>query len=119
MGDVIAMDERRFDDLVGAALDQVPEELIGLLDNVVMFVQDDPPAADPHLLGLYEGVPLTERNSAYGAALPDRITVYRNSILAICHSEADVVREVRTTVLHEIGHHFGLDDQRLGELGHA
>ena len=70
-----------------------------------------------HLLGLYEGVPLTERTHTYSAVLPDRITIYRHAICAICHSEQQVVDEVRRTVIHEVGHHFGIDDARLHELG--
>jgi predicted Zn-dependent protease with MMP-like domain len=104
----------RFEELVGDALDALPEQFARALDNVVVVVED---GADPHLLGLYEGIPLTERLSDYSAALPDKITVYRLAIGAACATEDEVVAEVRTTVMHEIGHHFGLDDDRLHELG--
>lgn len=109
----------RFAELVGAAFDAVPAELTALLDNVVLFIEDDPPADEPELLGLYDGIPLTERDSGYGGVLPDRIFVYRNPTLAICDTEADVVEEVGITVVHEIAHHFGIEDDRLHELGYA
>ena len=111
------LSRERFEDLVRAALDEVPPDLTRLIDNCVVLVEDDPPADDPDLLGRYDGTPLTERDRGYTMALPDRITVFRNPTLAICETESDVVREVRTTVVHEIAHHFGLDDDRLHELG--
>jgi predicted Zn-dependent protease with MMP-like domain len=107
----------RFEELVGEALDEVPEELLGHMNNVVILVEDDPPAGDPSLLGVYEGYALTERGWDYAGVLPDRITIYRNPILAICESDEDVVEEVAVTVVHEIAHHFGIDDERLHELG--
>ena len=113
------MSEERFEQLCVAALEQVPEELTALLDNVVMFIEDDAPPEEPHLLGLYDGIPLTERDSHYGGALPDRITIFRHPALAICQSEEEVVDEVRITVVHEIAHFFGIDDARLHELGYA
>ncbi|MGQ2910158.1 MULTISPECIES: metallopeptidase family protein [unclassified Aeromicrobium] len=113
------MSEDRFDELVEAAFAQVPPELTSMLDNVVLFVEDDAPPEDPDLLGLYDGVALTERDTAYGGVLPDRITIYRNPTLAICDTEDDVVHEVGITVVHEIAHHFGIDDARLHELGYA
>ena len=116
---MVEMSEERFDELVGEAFARVPEELTRLLDNVVLFVEDDAPADEPDLLGLYDGVALTERDTAYGGVLPDRIMVFRNPTLAICDTEDDVVREVGITVVHEIAHHFGIDDARLHELGYA
>jgi predicted Zn-dependent protease with MMP-like domain len=113
------MSEERFAELVEEAFAQVPAELTAMLDNVVLFVEDDAPADDPDLLGLYDGVALTERDTAYGGVLPDRITVFRRPTLAICETEEDVVEEVRITVVHEIAHHFGIDDERLHELGYA
>ena len=113
------MSEERFEQLCVAALEQVPEELTALLDNVVMFIEDDAPAEEPHLLGLYDGIPITERDSHYGGHLPDRITIFRNPTLEICESEEEVVDEVRITVVHEIAHFFGIDDARLHELGYA
>jgi len=116
---MVEVDEERFATLVGEAFDRVPDELVALLDNVVLFIEDDAPADEPDLLGLYDGIALTERDSSYGGVLPDRIMVFRNPTLAICDTEEDVVREVGITVVHEIAHHFGIDDNRLHELGYA
>jgi predicted Zn-dependent protease with MMP-like domain len=110
------MDRERFEELVGEALDEVPPELLDLMDNVVVLVEDDP-EGDDDLLGLYEGHALTNRGWDYAGVLPDRITIYRNPTLRICDTEDDVVEEVATTVVHEIAHHFGIDDERLHELG--
>lgn len=116
---VIDIPGPQFEDLVAQALDEVPAELARLVDNVVIVVQDEPPASDPDLLGLYEGVPLTERGTWYAGSLPDRITIYRLPTLRICESVDDVVEEVHITVVHEIAHHFGIDDDRLHELGYG
>lgn len=106
----------RFEQLVVTALDEIPPELGRLIDNVAVFVEEEAP--EPGLLGLYEGIPLTERTtSGYAGVLPDRITLYRRPICAVCESEADVVDEVTVTVIHEVAHHFGMDDDRLHELG--
>lgn len=110
------MSAARFDELVSEALDRIPTRLTAAMDNVVVLVEDAHPQ-DPHLLGLYEGVALTERDSSYGGLLPDRIFIYRDAILAICSCEEEVVEEVLITVVHEIAHHFGIDDDRLHELG--
>lgn len=115
---MIDVPRSEFEELVADALDTVPPELVGLLDNVVVVVEDDAPADDPELLGLYTGVPLTERGSWYAGALPDQITIYRLPTLAICQTREEVVEEVRITVVHEIAHHFGIDDDRLHELGY-
>ena len=95
----------------------MPGELLALIDNCVVLVEDDPPPETPDLLGLYDGVPLTERDSQYGAVLPDRILIFRHSILAICETYEDVVEEVHITVVHEIAHHFGIDDEWLHANG--
>ncbi|WP_412541265.1 metallopeptidase family protein [Longispora sp. K20-0274] len=113
----VEMSRARFEELVADALDEVPDELMALLDNVVVLVEDKAPKDDPDLLGLYEGYALTERGWDYSGALPDRITIYRLPTLAICETEEDVVEEVSVTVVHEIAHHFGIDDDRLHELG--
>ena len=113
------MSRERFEELVSDALDTVPAELAALIDNCVVLVEDDPPADDPELLGIYEGTPLTERDSTYTMAMPDRITIFRSPTLAMCESEDEVVEEVAITVVHEIAHHFGIDDERLHELGYA
>jgi predicted Zn-dependent protease with MMP-like domain len=110
------MTRQRFEELVGDALDLIPAEFAAAMDNVVVLVEDRDPG-NPTLLGLYHGVALTERTSHYGGVLPDRITIYREAILDICHDEQDVVEEVAITVVHEIAHHFGVDDARLHELG--
>ncbi len=115
---MMQMPDEVFDDLVDRAFAQIPRALTDLLDNVVLFIEDDAPAHDPDLLGFYDGIPLTERGDTYAATLPDRIFVYRRPILAMCESEAEVVEEVRITVAHEIAHHFGIDDDRLHELGY-
>lgn len=109
------VDEDTFGRLVEAALDGIPAELGRLMRNVAVMVEDA--SSDPRLLGLYEGVPLTERTTSYGGVLPDRITIFRLPILRRCRSLDDVVREVRRTVVHEVAHHFGISDERLHELG--
>jgi predicted Zn-dependent protease with MMP-like domain len=116
---MVEMSRERFEELVAEALDTVPEELARLIDNCVVLVEDDAPADDPDLLGLYDGVPLTERDSTYSMAVPDRILIFRNPTLEMCDTEDDIVEEVRITVVHEIAHHFGIDDDRLHELGYA
>jgi predicted Zn-dependent protease with MMP-like domain len=117
------MSEDEFESAVSDALDRIPPELAKTMDNVAVFIEDDytpQPGEDPDtvLLGLYEGVPLTERDSWWDAgSLPDRITIYRLPILDICASREDVIEEVTVTVVHEIAHHFGISDERLHELG--
>ncbi len=117
------MSEADFEAAVSAALDRIPPALAKTMDNVAIFIEDDytpQPGEDPDtvLLGLYEGVPLTERDSWWDAgSLPDRITIYRQPILDICASREDVIEEVTITVVHEIAHHFGISDERLHQLG--
>jgi predicted Zn-dependent protease with MMP-like domain len=112
------MPRKRFEELVGDALDEVPQPLLRLMDNVVILVEDDPPPGQPgDLLGLYEGHALTERGWDYAGVLPDRITIFRKPTLAICADEEEVREEVATTVVHEIAHHFGIDEHRLHDLG--
>jgi predicted Zn-dependent protease with MMP-like domain len=110
------MTRRSFEELVADALDTIPPELTAAMDNVVVLVADRNDA-EPELLGLYEGVALTERTSNYGGVLPDRITIYQDAILEICEDEDQVVQEVAITVVHEVAHHFGIDEQTLHELG--
>jgi predicted Zn-dependent protease with MMP-like domain len=112
----VVMGRERFEELVAEALDEVPAELLDLMDNVVVLVEDDP-EGDDEILGLYEGHALTSRGWDYGGVLPDRITIYRNPTLRVCDTEDDVIDEVATTVVHEIAHHFGIDDDRLHQLG--
>ena len=113
------MTRDRFEELVAAALDRVPAELAALIENCVVLVEDDSPSGQPELLGVYDGTPLTERDQGYTMVLPDRITIFRHPTLAICADEDEVVHEVNVTVVHEIAHHFGIDDDRLHELGYA
>jgi len=116
---VVELSRERFEELVSDALDTIPPELAALVDNCVVLVEEDPPADDPDLLGIYEGTPLTERDSNYTWVEPDRITVFRRPTLDMCQSEQEVIDEVAITVVHEIAHHFGIDDERLHELGYA
>ena len=114
---MIDVPPERFAELVADALDSIPADLGSLMDNVNVFVDDDSPPGG--LLGLYRGVPLTARDNYGGLAMPDTITIYRQSICASASSEEDVVDQVRVTVIHEVAHHFGIDDDRLEELGWA
>ncbi|MEZ5238549.1 MAG: metallopeptidase family protein [Microthrixaceae bacterium] len=107
----------RFEELVGDALDSLPEQLAARMDNVVVVVEESHPGE--HLLGLYEGVPLTEREFYGAMELPDTVTLFRDPICAISATESEVVEQVRITVVHEVAHHFGIDDDRLDELGWA
>lgn len=112
--------------LVTQALEGLPAEFLEKMDNIEVVVeglptpdQEDSAGGDPEeglLMGLYEGIPLTERTSSYGGVLPDRITLFQENIEAVCETPEEIIEEVRTTVLHEIAHHFGIDDDRLLEL---
>ncbi|NHC47471.1 metallopeptidase family protein [Motilibacter aurantiacus] len=106
-----------FEELVADALDQIPEQLGRLMRNVAVVVEEEPPEDDPELLGLYEGTPLTERGEWYTGVLPDKISVFRGPLLRMCETREEVVEEVLVTVVHEVAHHFGIDDDRLHELG--
>ena len=112
---MIDVEPAQFEDMVAAALDSLPEELGRLMRNVAVTVEHGP--GPPGLLGLYQGIPLTSRTTQYAGVLPDRITIYRRAICAICSTEDEVVEQVRRTVIHEVAHHFGIDDARLTELG--
>ncbi|MCM6776886.1 metallopeptidase family protein [Nocardia sp. CDC159] len=113
----VRMSEARFEELVADALDMIPPELARAIDNVVVLIEPRN-SEDPQLLGLYQGIALTERiDSHYGGALPDTVTIYRDAILEMCDSEDEVVEEVAITVIHEIAHYFGIDEDRLHELG--
>ena len=114
-GLVINVDPDRFEEMVGTALDGLPEEFARLMRNVAVTVENGP--GPPGLLGLYQGIPLTSRTTQYGGVLPDRITIYRLAICAICNTEDEVREQVRRTVIHEVGHYFGIGDERLRELG--
>jgi predicted Zn-dependent protease with MMP-like domain len=115
---VIDVPPDRFEELVGDALDSIPEELARYMDNVVVVVEEG--REDGTVLGHYLGVPLTARDPAYGTGglvMPDRITVYRRPLCASVDDEEGLVEQVRITVVHEVAHHFGIDDHRLDELG--
>ncbi|MEU2776184.1 metallopeptidase family protein [Streptomyces sp. NPDC007162] len=114
---MLEMTREAFEELVSEALDRIPPELTRVMDNVAVFVEDEPPADDPELLGLYEGTPLTDRGEWYAGVLPDRVSIYMGPTLRCCETSEDVVHEVAVTVIHEIAHHFGINDERLHELG--
>jgi predicted Zn-dependent protease with MMP-like domain len=106
----------QFDDYVEEALGSLPADLSAEMSNVEILVEDEPPPGQ-HLLGLYQGVPLTRRSSSYGAVLPDKITIYRGPLIRIYgHDSETLRREVTRVVLHEIAHHFGISDERLVEI---
>jgi len=115
---VIELSREAFEELVSDALDRLPAEIARLMDNVAVFVEDDAPAGED-LLGLYEGIPLTERDNGYVMALPDRITIYRNPVLAACDGPDQVREQVEITVVHEVAHHFGIGDDQLHDLGYS
>lgn len=113
----IEMDAERFDALVDTALDGIPDELASLVRNVVVLVEEEPPEGEPDdLLGLYDGVALTERTGDLPVE-PDRIFIFRGPLLDMCADEDELVDEVRITVVHEIAHHFGIEDEQLHRLG--
>jgi len=111
----VVMSQHEFEELVSEALDLVPTEFTRVMDNVVVLVEDRHPTR--HLYGLYHGVALTSRTSQYSGHLPDTITIYRQPILAQAADVEQAREQVATTVIHEIAHHFGIDDDRLEELG--
>lgn len=120
-----AGDRRDFERLVKEALEYLPDNLAERMSNVDIVVEDLPPADDlvdedpERLLGLYHGIPLTDRGDNYFGVLPDRITLYQNNIERLARSAPDLKNIVRRTIIHEIAHHFGIDDDRLEELGWA
>ena len=107
-----------FESLVESALKSIPSDLSRAMRNVAIFTEDESPPNGPVLFGLYEGIPLTERGQWYAGVQPDRITIYRLPILRYCRTRDEVVTQVAKTVVHEIGHHFGILDERLHELGY-
>jgi predicted Zn-dependent protease with MMP-like domain len=120
------VDKARFEELVSRAIEGLPEEFIERMENIDVVVEDEPSIAqleksdiakDETLLGLYEGIPLTERTGGYSFVIPDKISIFQKPIEAACENDAQIIDEVRRVVLHEIAHHFGIDDDRLEELG--
>jgi predicted Zn-dependent protease with MMP-like domain len=122
---MVTVTPERFDEMVAAALDEIPEALAAAMENVVVTVEERPTPQQAArtrgvLLGLYEGVPLTRRGPiSYSGVAPDRITIFRGSLCARAHDEDELAAHVRVTVLHEVGHHFGMSDERLREMGWA
>jgi predicted Zn-dependent protease with MMP-like domain len=109
----------RFEDVVRAALDELPPRLARALENVAVVIEDEN-AEDPDLFGLYHGIPLPERGSGYAGQLPDKISIYRLPLQDEFGHDPDELREeIRITVLHELAHYFGIDEDRLDELGYA
>ena len=114
---MLDVDPERFDELVSEALDDLPPELARHFDNVVVLVEDEPP--EEGLLGLFEGTPLPERGSGYAGSLPDAVRLFRAPLVELCATEDELREEVWVTVVHELAHHVGIDDDRLQELGWA
>ena len=120
------MERARFERLVAEAIESLPDDFKERLDNVAVVVEHLPSAGEARrfgrrgarLLGLYQGQPLTRRDSRYGMAFPDKITIFQGNVEAVSRGDDEIREEVRRTVLHEIAHHFGIDDARLHELGY-
>jgi predicted Zn-dependent protease with MMP-like domain len=114
----MGVSRERFEELAARALDGLPAWVLERLDNVEVMIEDDTPAGHPQLLGLYHGIPLTERGAGYSGVLPDRITLYRRTIEAVAGDDEDRLERVITeTVIHEVAHFFGISDRRLHDLG--
>ena len=114
-----------FEEIVSKSLESLPEWLAQKLENIAVVVEDEPPQSvlnemrvprGATLFGLYRGIPLDKRGFYYGNVLPDRVSIYMGPILRVCRDESDVERTVRETVIHEIGHYFGLSDEELRKL---
>lgn len=119
------MESEAFEKLVVEALDALPETFLQLMNNVEVVVETWPSPSQlasvglrhpTSLLGLYEGIPQTRRGSHYGLVLPDKITIFREPIVRICQSDEEIRQQVTDTVVHELGHHFGIDETRMREL---
>lgn len=111
------IDDARFDALVDAAMADLPPGVEDFMDNVALFVEDDPPPETPDLLGVYDGIPLTERDGSWGFVPPDTIVLFKNPLIDFARDEDHLRAEIRITIVHEIAHHYGIDDHRLHELG--
>ena len=126
---MVKVDDARFDEMVSDAIDSIPAEFLDELDNVVFLVEDEPSAeqrADDiadggtgDMLGLYSGVNLYERGDYYSGDLPDSITIFKGSHERMCANAAELAEEVRRTVVHEVGHYFGMDEAQVDQMGYA
>ena len=116
---MVVLSDAEFETLVDDVFDTLPEEMVGGLQNVAFLITDQPPGERPRLFGLYSGRPLTTRGVYGFGELPDRITLFRNNLEASCSSVDELRARVRVTIVHEVGHYYGLDDARLQELGWA
>ena len=115
---MVEMTDEEFEAAVEDGLDLIPQALLDVVDNVVILIEQDSPEGQGELLGLYDGVALTDRGADWGIGeLPDRIFIFKNPTLAVCDTVEQVREEVAVTVVHEIAHHFGIDDERLHALG--
>ncbi len=114
---MISVSDERFDELVDAALAEIPEVLADQIENCAILVVAEPDAELGAVLGYYEGIPLSERTTQYSVVLPDRIMIFRGPLCRMVASEAELAEQVRITVLHEVAHYFGIDHAKLDELG--
>ena len=115
----LSVTPERFDELVDTALAEIPEELFDLVENCALIVAEEPEPEMGDVLGFYDGTPLSERTSQYSGVLPDRILIFRGPLLRLVESEDELVEEIRITVLHEVAHFFGIEDDELDDLGYA
>ncbi|QCB29391.1 metallopeptidase family protein [Corynebacterium endometrii] len=113
---MVSVSEERFDEMVNDALDCLPDEFVARMRNLVIMVEDYNPE-DPEILGLYEGVALTERTFDHTGFLPDAIFIYKGALQDWCQTESELAHQVKVTVFHELGHYFGIDEHGLHELG--
>lgn len=113
---MIQVSDERFEELVDLGLDQIPEEFVRHMNNTVILIGTYHPES-PYILGFYEGVALPERTFSNSGHLPDAITIYKNALEDMCSTEEELIEQVKITVIHEVGHHFGLDDDDLHALG--
>jgi len=123
----VRLSPKRFEKLVLAALDSIPEPIRARMDNIDVVVDDEPTphqraalelAPDEVLFGLYEGTPLIERGILSDPLMPDKITIFKRALEDACDSEEEITEEIRRTIVHEVAHHFGFDEDRLAELGY-
>ena len=113
---MLPVSDEAFEGMIDDALDTIPDDFAQHMRNMVILARDHDPD-NPTLLGLFEGVPLTEQHSNHSGYLPDAVFIYKNALEAICEDEDQLRHEVKVTVLHEVGHYFGLDEHELHALG--